>query len=335
MDALCPFCNARSYFRFRAKDLNNRVTEDTFDYYVCSSCGLVYLSRIPTDLTKYYHNSYISYAIPSSPPQLEAVAEKVRFRIDMVQKYAPKTGRLLEIGPAYGGFAFLAKKAGFSVDVVEMDSECCRFLKDVVGVNAICTDNVCKTLADLDQYDVIALWHVLEHLDEPWKVLDALAKHLAPRGIMVISTPNPDSFQFKLFGRFWLHLDAPRHLTLIPVKWLLHFLEERGNHKVMLTTTDPDGQIMNKSGWMRSCLNLLLNRPANDRYKIAQTNPSQDCQKLTRFGYLNWCRQFKAILYKIGKFVFNLIFGLILCPLEGASMHGCAYTLIAKKNSKN
>jgi 2-polyprenyl-3-methyl-5-hydroxy-6-metoxy-1,4-benzoquinol methylase len=275
-----------------------------------------------------------AYDIPASLEQLEAKAERVRFRIDMVQQYAPKTGRLLEIGPSYGGFAFLAKKAGFSVDVVEMDSECCRFLKDVVGVNTICSHDVPKALAGLGQYDVITLWHVLEHLDESWKVLEALVEHLRPNGIIVISTPNPDSMQFKLFGRFWLHLDAPRHLTLIPVEWLLHFLEERGNRKVMLTTTDPDGQIINKSGWMRSCLNLLLNRPANDRYKIAQTNPSQDCRTLTRDGYLNWCRQFKVI-YKIGKFVFNLIYGLILCPFEGTSMHGCTYTLIAKKDSIN
>lgn len=335
MDALCPFCNARSYFRFRAKDLNNRVTEEQFDYYRCSACGLVYLSPIPADLAKYYHADYIAYNIPSSLEQLEAKAEQVRFRIDMVQQYAPKTGRLLEIGPGYGGFAFLAKQAGFSVDVIEMDSKCCRFLKDIVGVNAICTDNVCKALAGLGQYDVITLWHVIEHFVEPWKVLDALAKHLAPRGIMVISTPNSDSFQFKLFGRFWLHLDAPRHLTLIPVKWLLHFLEERDNHKVMLTTTAPDCQKLNKASWVQSFWNLLSNRRVEYRCKVALTTTTSDCQKLTMFGYLNWCRQFKAVLYKIGKFVFDLIFSLILCPLEGASMHGCAYTLVVKNDSIN
>jgi 2-polyprenyl-3-methyl-5-hydroxy-6-metoxy-1,4-benzoquinol methylase len=335
MDALCPFCNGRSDFRFRAKDLNNHVTEEPFDYYRCTACGLVYLSPIPADLAKFYRFNYTAYNIPASLEQLEAKAEQVRFRIDMVQQYAPKTGRLLEIGPSYGGFALLAKQAGFSVDVIEMDLECCRFLTDVVGVNAICTDNVCKTLAGLGQYDVITLWHVTEHFAEPWKLLGALTEHLLPNGIIVISTPNPDSIQFKLFGRFWVHLDAPRHLTLIPEKWLLQFLEEQGNRKVMLTTTDPDGQIINKFGWTCSCSNLLLNRPAKDRYKIAQTNYSQDCQKLTGFGYLNWCRQFKAILYKIGKFVFNFIFRLILCPIEGTSMHGCAYTIVVKKYPNN
>ncbi len=153
----CPFCNAKSDFRFRAKDLNNHVMDEPFDYYRCSVCRLVYLLPIPNDLAKYYRSNYIAYDIPSSLEQLEAKVEQVRFRMDMVQQYASKTGRLLEIGPSYGGFAFLAKQSGFSVDVVEMDSECCRFLRDVVGVNVIYTGNVRKALEGLGQYDVIVL----------------------------------------------------------------------------------------------------------------------------------------------------------------------------------
>jgi 2-polyprenyl-3-methyl-5-hydroxy-6-metoxy-1,4-benzoquinol methylase len=336
MDALCPFCNARSYFRFRAKDLNSRITEEPFDYYRCLACGLVYLSSIPVDLAKYYRLNYIAYDIPASLEQLEAKAEDVRFRLDMVLQYVSQKGRLLEIGPSYGGFAFLAKRAGFSIDAVEMDSECCRFLKDIVGVNTICADNVGKALEGLGQYDVIALWHVIEHLVEPWKVLDALTEHLLPNGIIVISTPNPDSFQFKLFGRSWVHLDAPRHVLLLPAEWLICFLEKRGVHKVMLTTTDPDGQKLNKFGWAQSFWNLLSNRQVEYQHKVASTTTNPESQKLNKLGGLNWGQHFQGkILYKIGRFVFNLIFGLILCPFERASMHGCAYTLIAKKDSMN
>jgi len=287
-------------------------------------------------LAKYYRSNYIAYDIPASLEQLEAKAEQVRFRIDMVQQYAPKTGRLLEIGPSYGGFAFLAKKAGFSVDVIEMDSECCRFLKDVVGVNAICADNVRKALAGLGQYDVIALWHVLEHLDEPWKVLDTLAEHLLPNGIIVISTPNPDSFQFKLFGRFWVHLDAPRHVSLLPAEWLICFLEKRGVYKVMLTTTDPDVRKLNKFGWAQSFSNLLSNRQVKYQHKVALPITNPDGQKLTKFGCLNWCWHLLVnILFTSGKYVFKHVFSRILCLYEETSMHGCAYTIVAKKNAIN
>ena len=332
MDALCPFCNARSFLRFRARDLNNRVTEEAFDYYRCSACGLVYLSPIPADLAKYYHTDYIAYDIPSSLEQLKAKAEQVRFRVDIVQQYAPKTGRLMEIGPSYGGFAFLAKQAGFSVDVIEMDSECCRFLKDVVGVNTICTHDVPQAIAGLGQYDVITLWHVLEHLVEPWKVLDTLVEHLLPNGIIVISTPNPDSFQFKLFGRFWVHLDAPRHVSLLPAEWLICFLEKCGVHKVMLTTTDPDGRKLNKFGWAQSFWNLLLNRQVKYQHKVALPTNSPDGQRLTKFECLKWCRHLLGnILFTSGKYVFKHVFSRILCSYEETSMHGCAYTAVFQK----
>lgn len=298
MDALCPFCNARSYFRFRAQDLNNRVTAEQFDYYRCSSCGLVYVSPIPTDLAKYYHTNYVPYNMPSSIEQLKVKAEDVRFRLNMVLQFCSIKGNLLEIGPSYGGFAFLTKLAGFAVDVVEMDSECCRFLKDVVGVNAICTDNVCKTLAGLGQYDVITLWHVLEHLDDPWKVLDALVEHLRPNGIIVISTPNPDSMQFKLFGRFWVHLDAPRHVSLLPAEWLICFLEKRGVNRIMLTTTDPDGLGLNSYGWAVSLKSIFKQKPL----------------------------QFAAHLA-------GRLLAKVLIPIERSHMRGSAYTAVFRKNN--
>jgi 2-polyprenyl-3-methyl-5-hydroxy-6-metoxy-1,4-benzoquinol methylase len=287
-------------------------------------------------LAKYHRSNYVAYDIPASLEQLKAKAEQVRFRVDIVQQYAPKTGRLMEIGPSYGGFAFLAKQAGFSVDVVEMDSECCRFLKDVVGVNTICTHDVPQAIAGLGQYDVITLWHVLEHFVEPWKVLDALAKHSLPNGIIVISTPNPDSFQFKLFGQFWLHLDAPRHVSLLPAEWLIRFLEKRGIHKVMLTTTDPDGRKLNNFRWAQSFWNLLSNRQVKYQHKIASMVINPDGQKLIKFECLKYCRLLLGnILHKVGKFVFNLIFSLILCPYEGTSMHGWPTHLFVKKDFIN
>jgi 2-polyprenyl-3-methyl-5-hydroxy-6-metoxy-1,4-benzoquinol methylase len=336
MEVLCPFCSARSSLKTRAIDLNNRVTEIPFDYYNCSMCGLVFLSPIPDDLAKYYRSDYIAYDIPTSLAELEAKAEKVRFRIDIVKKFAPITGRLLEIGPSYGGFSFLAKQAGFTVDVVEMDSECCRFLQDVVGVNATCSNNVPLALEDKGQYDVIALWHVIEHFAEPWKVLDSLVNHLRPNGIIVISAPNPDSFQFKLFGRLWVHLDAPRHVSLMPVAWLTRFLEERGVRKIMVTTTDPDGRTLNKSGWIQSSLNLVSNRSVNERSKAAQLNVNLLGNKFSRPARSNWRRLVQGnILERAVIFILSIISSLILRPYEATSLRGCAYTLVVKKDSIN
>ncbi len=296
MNTFCPFCNAPSSRHFHVKDLNNHGTAMQFDYYQCSLCGLVYIFPIPVDLAKYYNTDYSPYNIPSSIEQLKVQAEDVRFRLDMVLKYSPKKGRLLEIGPSYGGFAFLSKQSGFSVDVIERDSECCRFLKDIIGVNVICTDNVQKSLEGLGQYDVIALWHVIEHLEEPWHVLGTLVDHLLPNGIIVISTPNPDSLQFKLFGQFWGHLDAPRHVSLLSIKWLTCFLEKHGVNKIMLTTTDPDGLVLNSYGWTMSLRNIFR-------------------QKL-----------FQYVASLIGQ-----LFAKLFIPIERNSLWGNAYTAVFRK----
>ena len=69
-------------------------------------------------------------------------------------------GTLLEIGPGTGGFAFLAKRAGFDVRVIEMDQECCDFIEGKLGIEVL---NEPETLGETggDSFDAIAMWHVL------------------------------------------------------------------------------------------------------------------------------------------------------------------------------
>ena len=60
------------------------------------------------------------------------------------------------------------------------------------------------------------MWHVIEHLRRPWEVIERAAANLQDGGVLAIATPNPRALQFKLLRRRWAHLDAPRHLFLIP-----------------------------------------------------------------------------------------------------------------------
>lgn len=292
----CPLCGNEAPLRFRARDSNCKISDEVFNYFRCSSCGLIFLSPIPANLGKYYRSDYIAYSIPSSLEQLAAQAEKVRFRIELVQKFV-SSGRLLEVGPSYGGFAFLAKHAGFEVEAIEMDDRCCRFLSDVVGVRTINDGDVNTALANSGQYNVVALWHVLEHLPNPWTTLDLLTKRLLPKSILVISTPNPDSLQFKLFGRFWVHVDAPRHLELIPAPLLIRFMQARELEPVLTTTTDEDGLALNQFGWCQSLRNLF---------------------------------SFKLVRYAM--FLSGHVLGKVMKPLERTALHGSAYTIVFHKS---
>jgi protein-L-isoaspartate O-methyltransferase len=242
----------------RTRDYNRRITSKVFDYYRCATCDLLFLSPVPDDLGKYYPDDY--YAIPQSLRRLDQIAERQRYQIDLVQRFV-SGGRLLEIGPGFGVFAHLARKSGFEVETIEMDERCCRYLREVVGVGAIQSDDPAGVLQRVEPQQVIALWHVIEHLPDPWLCLQRAAERLTPGGILVIAAPNPQATQFRLFRSRWAHVDAPRHVQLIPARLLVQWLSRCGLEPVLITTNDQGGRGWNTFGWQRSLMNMSCRRP--------------------------------------------------------------------------
>lgn len=250
----CPICKSDCRFLFNARDVNRGISPETFDYYRCLACALIFLAAVPADLARYYPNSY--YSIPPSLDEVRRQANGQRFKIELVQSLA-QNGRLLEIGPGTGGFAYLAKHAGFTVEAVEMDSRCCEFLLKSIGVQAIQHSDVPTALNNLGQYDVIAMWQVIEHLADPWSALTSVSEHLVEGGMLFVSTPNPDAFQFRLMSRWWPHVDAPRHLWLIPRRVLTTEGAKRHLTPVSVTANDLESQGWDRFGWVMAATNLL------------------------------------------------------------------------------
>ena len=242
----CPYCNTESRLYFQSKDYNRNITQEIFDHYRCSQCGLIFIMPVPVNLADYYPESY--HFVPESSEHLEEGSKPEHYKIEIVQGFVDN-GRLLEIGPSYGSFAYLAKKAGFEVEAIEMNARCCQFLNKVIGVNAINSDDPIAILGQMKPYDVIALWHVIEHLPDPWTILNAICASLKPGGIVVLATPNPSSFQFNIMGYRWPHVDAPRHLILIPMRLLAKRLEALGMKAELITTTDQGSIGWNLFGW--------------------------------------------------------------------------------------
>src|SRR5439155_4599400 len=123
---------------------------------------------------------------------------------------------LIEIGAGTGAFAVTAEAAGFDVTAIEMSEQCCRYLTEREGIEAICTDRPLDALSSLAPARAIVLWHVMEHLPNPAEVLERVAERLEPEGVLAIAVPNARSLQFRLLRSRWAHLDAPRHLSLTP-----------------------------------------------------------------------------------------------------------------------
>jgi 2-polyprenyl-3-methyl-5-hydroxy-6-metoxy-1,4-benzoquinol methylase len=295
MTAPCPLCGADATLAFRAKDYNRRVTRESFNYHRCRACDLIFLWPIPHDLHRYYTDRY--HVIPSSLEQLTAGAGQERYKIRLVKRFVP-SGRLLEVGPGNGGFANIAKQEGFEVEAIEMDPGCCRFLEEVVGIRVTNASDVPRALLSLAPFEVIALWHVIEHLPDPWATFAAAAEKLLPGGILVVAAPNPDSWQFRVMGRYWPHVDAPRHLELIPLNLLADRARACGLETALATTTDEGSLYWNRFGWEMALSNCFANRFA-----------------------------------KIGMRMAGGAIGRIVSPIEGNEGRGSAYTVIFRKKT--
>ena len=246
--AQCTACGAAAPLLFVAKDLNWRITDEDFPYYRCPRCGVVFLYPAPSDLGRYYPANY--HDVPRSVDELLKRHRGEAYKLEALKRASGK--RLLEIGPSFGAFAALARQDGFEVSVIEMDAQCCRFIRDVVGIPAEHTSDVAGALQRAGRYDAIAMWHCLEHLPDPWAVLDELPRHLETGGTLLFATPNPESLQFRLFGRRWVHLDAPRHVNLIPHRVMEERLARAGMRRIYFTTEDSGARECNLLGWIAS-----------------------------------------------------------------------------------
>ncbi len=242
----CPLCGSSDApYLFTASDRNRRVSGESFSYHRCGPCGAIFLADPPADLGRYYPKAY--YDLPDADA-LDAAAPQEAYKLDFLRPFAP-TGRLIEIGPGVGAFARLAQKRGYDVTTIEMDPRACVHLRSVAGVGAIESAAPEEVLQRLPPSQAIALWHVLEHLPHPWASLEGAAENLAPGGVLVIGTPNPESLQLRLLRARWPHLDAPRHLYLVPAHLLFGWAAKLGLERVSLTTRDPGGRAWNRFGW--------------------------------------------------------------------------------------
>lgn len=248
----CPLCGGTSASAFAVADLNLAVDRHTFLYRRCTRCGTRFLADVPDDLGRWYPEAYFTFPAVAELDAMGA-APWERYKLDAVLPHV-RRGRLVEIGPGFGVFARAAAVAGFEVCGLEMDARCCAHLRDVVGVGAVRTDDPAAALAALPPSAAVAMWHSLEHMPDPGAVLAAAALNLVPGGVLAIGVPNPAALQFRLVGRRWAHVDAPRHLQLAPAAALIARARAEGLEPASLASDDAGARHWNAFGWGRTLI---------------------------------------------------------------------------------
>ncbi|MFQ3535974.1 MAG: class I SAM-dependent methyltransferase [Aggregatilineales bacterium] len=313
MTVLCPYCGAQAAFLLYAQDENRHSTAETFTYYRCPRCKLIFLYPLPVDLSAYYTGDY--HAQPTTASERAFHARLEAIKLAYVQRYAHGKS-LLEIGPSHGAFLRLAKQAGFTTQAIELDTECVAALNRA-GIPTVQSAEPAQALRALGRYDVIGMWHVIEHLPAAWDVIAEAAQHLAPNGMLVIAAPNPRALTFQLFKARWNYLDAPRHVCLLPISLVEGVARQNGLVPLWRSTNNPEVRWHNFAAWRGSLISLI----GKGRVQAALSLPQSADQPRSPSSRL------KARLFRLGLRALMLA----AAPLELTGERSSAYTLIFRK----
>lgn len=199
-------------------------------------------------------------APPANDAEFLARADGQAERVALVQRFAPGR-RLLEIGGDVGLFAHAALRAGFTVRGIEMDAAAVAHMRAALGIDVIQTENFAAAMPDAASLDAIVLWQVIEHLRDPWQLVEAAARALVPGGVLAFSTPDPECWLSEKFGARWLGLDAPRHLCLLREAFVRALAARHGFEVMHHATDDAEARRLFVYGFGDSLANFCRTRP--------------------------------------------------------------------------
>ncbi len=188
------------------------------------------------DLGKYYQSEdYISHT-DSKRSLFEKLYHVIKMyslskKVHLISKLNTGTGTLLDIGAGTGDFLAVAKKKGWDAKGVEPNTQA----KELAKQKGI--DLVPETKEYISQkFDVITMWHVLEHVPDVEFQIKELKRLLQPGGHLIIAVPNFKSYDATYYKSFWAAFDVPRHLWHFSKK-AIHLLFEK--HDLYLEKTLP------------------------------------------------------------------------------------------------
>ncbi len=167
----------------------------------CRRCRLVCVQQAPRMAHRgdYYgrmdHEAFIAYY---RELRLQEADEMLR----MLNTLGVNTGRLLDVGCSYGWFLQRAAKVGFVVTGLEPSQELARLAREHEGLRVLVGDVTTLDTVD-EQFEVIALLDVLEHLPHPAQALALIRRRLAPGGGLLLRLPSVDGFIHR--AAFGLH----------------------------------------------------------------------------------------------------------------------------------
>lgn len=246
--------------------------------------------------------------------KVESVYRKIALRdhVSFITKAAGnrKDADLLDVGCGSGTLLGLLKQRGFRVMGVDFSAEAANVAQTENGVRVV-VGSLTDAAFPAESFDVVTLFHVMEHVANPREVLSEARRILRPGGAIVLQVPNIDSWQFRVFGSKWYGLDIPRHVIDYSKAAMLRLLRDAGFVPRRIRH-----------------FNLRDNAPALVSSLMPSLDPvSRNVRKTKRnvneSGLETWARHFIYLLLVLAAYPVAI--------LEAASGHGATIMIEARK----
>ncbi|MEQ6124435.1 class I SAM-dependent methyltransferase [Pseudotenacibaculum sp. MALMAid0570] len=215
-----PFLNCKDHL----------VSKETYEIMLNEQKEMLVTSPIPSDLHKYYDSEEYQSHHNSKKTFLNFIYNTVKKQSFKRKRRLFQNGKpnktLLDIGAGTGDFLLYCKENKFDVTGVE-PSKSARNIAKEKGIELY---EELKEVLDR-KFDVITMWHVLEHVPNLYEYLEQLKTLLNENGKLIIAVPNFKSYDAEYYKEFWAAYDVPRHLWHFSKK-SIHTLFESVQMKV-------------------------------------------------------------------------------------------------------
>jgi SAM-dependent methyltransferase len=169
----------------------------------CAACGLVFVDPVPAGAIvedAYGSDYYEPWQGSEEPRRRRMWRRRLRLLERRIRPRTPRGLALLDVGCGDGLFLEVARGRGWNGDGIEFSPEGARRSAARLG-RPVAVGNLAASNLLLGPYDVVTLWHVLEHLEEPTAMLEAARRRLRPGGLLVVAVPNLSNLPMRVAYR--------------------------------------------------------------------------------------------------------------------------------------
>ena len=212
------------------------VSKEKFRLEYLTETDMLVTQPIPENLINYYEsNNYISHT-DEAKTLLEKVYQTVKKialkrKLELINKYANTSKTILDIGCGTGEFLITARKNNWNTLGVEINDEA----RNKSSKKNITTYRFIEEVKS-SQFNIITLWHVLEHLKDLNGTITKISSLLDTEGTLIIAVPNYKSYDANYYKEYWAAYDTPRHLWHFSQKSISTIFE---NHNLKVVRTLP------------------------------------------------------------------------------------------------